>query len=164
MTSAAASRIKVGCTVRRLSFTAVIDEQRANKPLLDKLGLTYPQFLVMLVLWAEDDQTVSGIGDKLFLESSTLTPLLKRLEAAGYVRRVRCTTDERQVRIRLTEAGTALHEQAKQHSPDWVERAFGSNGADAQSLKERIIALRDQLLSGQEPADSLRQEKPSKTG
>src|SRR4051812_28992647 len=62
---------------------------RANKPLLDKLGLTYPQFLVMLVLWAEDDQTVSRIGDRLFLESNTLTPLLKRLEAAGYIHRTR---------------------------------------------------------------------------
>jgi MarR family transcriptional regulator, organic hydroperoxide resistance regulator len=131
---------------------------RANKPLLDKLGLTYPQFLVMLVLWAEDDQTVGGIGDKLFLESSTLTPLLKRLEAAGYVRRVRCTADERQVRIHLTEAGRGLQERAKQHSPDWVERAFGSNKADAQALKERIIALRDRLLSGQGPVDETRTE------
>ncbi|MFC7557394.1 MarR family winged helix-turn-helix transcriptional regulator [Pseudoroseomonas wenyumeiae] len=71
--------------------------QRANKPLMDKLGLTYPQYLVMVVLWAEDNQTVSRIGDRLFLESSTLTPLLKRLEAAGLVRRQRDTADERQV-------------------------------------------------------------------
>jgi DNA-binding MarR family transcriptional regulator len=133
---------------------------RANKPLLDKLGLTYSQFLVMLVLWSEDDQTVSGIGDRLFLESSTLTPLLKRLEAAGYVRRVRCTADERQVRIRLTEAGKALQERARQHSPDWVERAFGSDKDGAVALKARIIALRDQLLSVPGSAGNPGPEKP----
>src|SRR5688500_2306623 len=60
---------------------------RANKPMLDQLGLTYPQYLVMVVLWAEDDQTVGQIGEKLYLESNTLTPLLKRLEAVGYIRR-----------------------------------------------------------------------------
>src|SRR3712207_6426916 len=81
---------------------------RANKPMLDRLRLTYPQYLVMIVLWAEDGQTVSSIGDKLFLDSSTLTPLLKRLEAAGLVRRARCPEDERQVRVSLTDRGKAL--------------------------------------------------------
>src|SRR3712207_99901 len=68
---------------------------RANKPALDELGLTYPQFLAMAALWAADDQTVGGLGAKLFLDSSTLTPLLKRPEAAGLVERARCAEDER---------------------------------------------------------------------
>jgi len=119
---------------------------RANKPLLDKLGLTYPQFLVMLVLWAEDDQTVSRIGDRLFLESNTLTPLLKRLEAAGYIHRARDATDERQVCIRLTEMGLALRDTAKSVKIEWIDRAFGGDLEAAQALRRNITALRDQLL------------------
>lgn len=85
---------------------------RAYRPHLERLGLTYPQYLVMLVLWEQDDMTVGDIGRRLFLESSTLTPLLKRLEAAGLLHRVRDAEDERQVRVRLTEAGRALHDAA----------------------------------------------------
>src|SRR5258706_16439520 len=86
---------------------------RVYKPLLDELGLTYPQYLVMVLLWEQDDQTVGSLGEKLFLESSTLTPLLKRLEALGYVKRTRDPVDERQVRVRLTERGRALRERAR---------------------------------------------------
>src|SRR5258708_29630936 len=86
---------------------------RVYKPLLDELGLTYPQYLAMVVLWEEDDQTVGSLGERLFLESSTLTPLLKRLEALGHVRRSRDPSDERQVRIRLTEKGHALRVPAQ---------------------------------------------------
>ena len=118
---------------------------RANKPLLEKLGLTYPQFLVMLVLWSEDDQTVGAIGDRLFLESSTLTPLLKRLEAAGYLKRERCAEDERQVRIRLTDQGRALQATATGHHPNWVEQAYGADRDAAESLKRSVIALRERL-------------------
>src|SRR5258707_12339396 len=75
---------------------------RVYKPLLDELGLTYPQYLVMVLLWERDDQTVGSLGEKLFLESSTLTPLLKRLEASGYIRRTRDPDDERQERACLT--------------------------------------------------------------
>ena len=75
---------------------------RVYKPLLDKLGLTYPQYLVMLVLWERDGVPVKDIGERLFLDSGTLTPLLKRLEAAELVRRTRSTEDERQVLIALT--------------------------------------------------------------
>ncbi len=119
---------------------------RANKPMLDKVGLTYPQFLVMIVLWAEDNRTVGAIGEKLFLESSTLTPLLKRLEAAGFVRRDRCTQDERQVRVRLTSQGQALQETLRDHRPEWLERVFGTDVAEARALKHRMMALRDRLL------------------
>ena len=91
------------------------------------------------VLWAEDDQ----IGEKLFLESNTLTPLLKRLQAAGYIERTRCPEDERQVRIRLTDHGQALQERARAHHPEWVERAFGQDHAAAQALKQQIVAPRN---------------------
>jgi DNA-binding MarR family transcriptional regulator len=122
---------------------------RANKPMLDTLGLTYPQYLVMVVLWAEDGQTVGSIGDRLFLDSSTLTPLLKRLEAAGLVRRARCAEDERQVRVSLTEEGKALEEEARKHRPAWVAWAFGANPEGAKALKESVVALRERLLAGQ---------------
>ena len=81
---------------------------RAYKGLLERLGLTYPQYLVLMVLWEADDQTVKAIGDRLFLDSGTLTPLLKRMEAAGLVNRRRDAADERQVRIALTDAARAL--------------------------------------------------------
>src|SRR5205809_497971 len=83
---------------------------RVYKPLLDRLGLTYPQYLVMLVLWERDDVPLKDIGEKLFLDSGTLTPLLKRLEAAGLVKRTRSTEDERHVLIALTPQGQALKE------------------------------------------------------
>ena len=123
---------------------------RANKPVLDALGLTYPQYLAMVALWAEDGQTVGGLGDRLFLESSTLTPLLKRLEAAGLVKRARCAEDERQVRVSLTEKGEALHGEARKHHPAWAARAFADDPDGAEALKERVVALRERLLAGQE--------------
>ena len=122
---------------------------RANKPMLDKLGLTYPQYLVLVALWAEDHQTVGGLGAKLFLESSTLTPLLKRLEAAGYVRRTRCPEDQRQVRIRLTEAGWALREKAAARKPEWVSRVFDDDAEAVRDLRRRVVALRDRLVPGE---------------
>jgi DNA-binding MarR family transcriptional regulator len=123
---------------------------RANKPMHEAVGLTYSQYLVMVVLWAEDDQTVSSIGEKLFLESNTLTPLLKRLEAAGYVRRTRDPADERQVRIRLTDQGRALHDKAcNQQRPAWIERAFGGDQEAVRELRDRIIAVRDRLNADQ---------------
>ena len=86
---------------------------RVYKPLLDRLGLTYPQYLVMLVLWERDDVPVKEIGERLFLDSGTLTPLLKRLEAAGLIKRTRSKQDERQVLTALTAEGKVLREQAK---------------------------------------------------
>ena len=80
----------------------------AYKPFLDPLGLTYPQYLVMLVLWEADNLKVNEIGAKLHLDSGTLTPLLKRLEAAGYLKRTRDASDERQVRVSLTKSGVNL--------------------------------------------------------
>lgn len=93
-------------------YTAGIAIQRAYKPFLDKLHLTYPQYLVLNVLWREDEQTVGTIAHSLALESSTLTPLLKRLEAAGLLQRTRNLSNERQVVVALTDEGRALQHKA----------------------------------------------------
>src|ERR1700754_1774854 len=86
-------------------YSAAHAFNRIYKPLLDRLGLTYPQYLVMLVLWERDGVAVKEIGERLYLDSGTLTPLLKRLEAAGFVKRSRSSEDERQVLIALTAQG-----------------------------------------------------------
>jgi MarR family transcriptional regulator, organic hydroperoxide resistance regulator len=93
-------------------YSAGMAIQRLYKPLLDQLGLTYPQYLVLNVLWASDHQTVGGIAEELSLESSTLTPLLKRLETAGLVTRTRNPENERQVVIGLTAEGRGLRSRA----------------------------------------------------
>ncbi len=91
----------------------------------------------MVAPWGEDNQRVGGIGDKLFLEISTLAPLLKRLEAAGLVRRARCAEDERQVRVSLTEQGKALQDEARKHHPTRIERAFSDDPEGAKAPGER---------------------------
>ncbi|MBP0446257.1 MarR family transcriptional regulator [Roseomonas sp. SSH11] len=117
---------------------------RVYKPLLEPLGLTYPQFLVMLSLWAEDGLTVGQIGDRLFLESNTLTPLLKRLEAAGLVARARDARDERVVRVRLTPAGRGLREGAEA-IPGCILQASGLEAQEATRLREEVERLRRAL-------------------
>src|SRR5580700_4972411 len=94
-------------------YSAAHAFNRVYKPLLDRLGLTYPQYLVMLVLWERDGVPVKEIGERLFLDSGTLTPLLKRLEQAGQIKRTRSTEDERQVLIGLTAQGHALKDKAR---------------------------------------------------
>lgn len=118
---------------------------RVYKPLLDSLGLTYPQYLVMVALWSEDGQTVGSLGQKLFLESSTLTPLIKRLEAIGYLTRSRDPLDERQVRVRLSGTGLALRETAR-GIPDCIRDATGVSADALQSLKAHIAEIRENLL------------------
>ena len=117
---------------------------RLYKPLLDELGLTYPQYLVMVTLWERDDRTLSEIGERLFLESNTLTPLLKRMEVAGLVSRSRDPADERQVRLRLTDEGRALLDKARQVPPCVLE-ATGLSSEQARSLTDQIGALRTAL-------------------
>lgn len=117
---------------------------RVYKPLLDELGLTYPQYLVMVLLWERDGQTVGGLGDRLFLESSTLTPLLKRLEALGHVTRERDPADERQVRVRLTASGRALREKARE-IPDCILAASGLQPEQLRRLRDDLTALREAL-------------------
>lgn len=118
---------------------------RFYKPLLAELKLTYPQYLVMIALWAEDNQTVGDIGGKLFLESSTLTPLLKRLEALGYLARKRDPEDERQVRLTLTEQGSSLRKKARDVG-GCVGAATGMTADAAIKLRDEIVALRDSLM------------------
>ena len=119
---------------------------RVYKPLLDRLGLTYPQYLVMLVLWERDDVSVKDIGERLFLDSGTLTPLLKRLEAAGLIKRTRNKDDERQVLIALTAQGEALREQAKM-LPEAILAASACSIGELTALKTDLVALRDRLLA-----------------
>ncbi|WP_072396737.1 MarR family transcriptional regulator [Hyphomicrobium sp. CS1GBMeth3] len=119
---------------------------RAYKPLLDKHGLTYPQYLVMIVLWDRDGRTVGSIGDELFLESSTLTPLLKRLEAAGYVRRARDPDDERQVCVFLTKKGEELRAKLAD-VPRHMLKAFGCGRDDVERLNAEINAVRNNVMA-----------------
>ncbi|MDO8401759.1 MAG: MarR family transcriptional regulator [Bradyrhizobium sp.] len=117
---------------------------RAYKPLLDRLGLTYPQYLVMLVLWERDGVPVKDIGERLMLDSGTLTPLLKRLEAAELVKRTRSTEDERQVLIALTPRGQALKEKARA-VPEAILAASNCSVAELLAMKNELIGLRDRL-------------------
>ncbi len=117
---------------------------RVYKPMLDRLGLTYPQYLVMLVLWERDDVPVKDIGERLFLDSGTLTPLLKRLEAADLIKRTRSTEDERQVLIALTPQGQALREKARS-MPQSILAASACSIGELSAMKNEIVALRDRL-------------------
>jgi MarR family transcriptional regulator, organic hydroperoxide resistance regulator len=108
------------------------------------LGLTYLQYIVLVTLYQQDDQTVGGLGDKLFLDSSTLTPLLKRLEAMGHLTRQRDPEDERQVRLRITPQGRSVRERALDYRSELVE-AMGLGAADFQHLREDLVKLRTNL-------------------
>lgn len=133
-------------------YSASLALTKTYKPLLDKLGLTYPQYLVMLVLWEQDDVLVKEIGNLLFLDSGTLTPLLKRLEAAGFIQRNRDASDERQVRITLTTQGKHLKKAARE-VPLQIMCASGLQRDSVAGLRRQLSALRDQLneqLSRQE--------------
>ncbi|WP_323018768.1 MarR family transcriptional regulator [Castellaniella sp.] len=115
---------------------------------LAELGLTYPQYLVMLVLWESDGLTVTALGDRLYLDSATLTPLLKRLQALGLLRRDRAQADQRQVLVTLTQAGRALQQRA--HAvPQGVMCATGCTPAQAQVLKAELEELRAHLQGAQ---------------
>jgi DNA-binding MarR family transcriptional regulator len=118
---------------------------RAYAPLLEPLGITYPQYLVMIVLWEEDGASVKRIGERLALDSGTLTPLLKRLEQQGLVARRRSEEDERVVHIDLTQAGKALRAKAKRIPHTLACRA----GFDVESRRGRegIAELRRELLA-----------------
>ncbi|MDD3446954.1 MAG: MarR family transcriptional regulator [Zavarzinia sp.] len=120
---------------------------RAYRPMLAAIGLTYPQYLAMLVLWEADDLTVGALGERLFLDSGTLTPLLKRLEALGHVERRRDPADERQVRVRLTESGRALEAEARKHYETMV-CGLGVSGEQIRALREATVAFRRSLAAG----------------
>jgi MarR family transcriptional regulator, organic hydroperoxide resistance regulator len=125
-------------------YSASLAMTKTYKPFLDKIGLTYPQYLVMLVLWQQDDILVKAIGEKLFLDSGTLTPLLKRLEASSLIARTRDETDERQVRITLTKEGRALKKKA-QCIPQQVLCASGQPQEALERLRAQLSAIRNDL-------------------
>jgi DNA-binding MarR family transcriptional regulator len=125
-------------------YSAQLAMTKVYRKLLTDLGLTYPQYLVMLVLWEADGVTVSQIGERLFLDSATLTPLLKRLEAAGLVQRQRAIEDERQVVISLTTAGRALKRKAGA-VPEAIFCAAGCELDELIALKTQLDHLRTQL-------------------
>ena len=137
---------------RQLCFSlygASMAVSRTYKPLLDRLGITYPQYLVLLALWEEDGRTVGAIAARLALESSTVTPLVKRLAVAGLVSRTRNPADERQVQVHLTERGAALREACGCLAEELLERS-GMAGKRLATLNKDVQALRD-ALTGRRP-------------
>lgn len=127
-------------------YSAGMAIQRTYKPLLDDLGVTYPQYLVLTVLWREGERTVGAIAERLALESSTLTPLLKRLEAAGLVTRARNPENERQVVIGLTDRGRALEARAGCLG-EALLAASGESPAALAALNRQVRSLRDTLYA-----------------
>ncbi|RWN54892.1 MarR family transcriptional regulator [Mesorhizobium sp.] len=125
-------------------YSAGMAIQRVYKPLLDDLGLTYPQYLVLNVLWREDKLTVGSIAERLALESSTLTPLLKRLEAAGLLRRTRNPANERQVVVALTDKGRELRSRAGCLA-DALLSSSGQSPAHLNQINRDVRELRDAI-------------------
>ncbi|GAB3625653.1 MarR family transcriptional regulator [Pandoraea terrae] len=125
-------------------YSASLAMTKAYKPFLDRLGLTYPQYLAMLVLWEADDVPVSHLGTRLGLDSGTLTPLLKRLENMGLLARRRGDDDERQVFIELTPRGVSLKREARL-VPSQVLHASGQTADEQTALRAQLLALRDAL-------------------
>jgi DNA-binding MarR family transcriptional regulator len=126
-------------------YSASLAMTKVYKPLLDELGLTYPQYLAMLALWEHDGATVSELGQRLRLDSGTLTPLLKRLEAAGLIVRIRAVEDERRVHITLTAAGRRLRGKAEK-VPGCVLEATDCSVSDLVQLTRQVQQLRDRLV------------------
>ncbi|MFL0288204.1 MarR family winged helix-turn-helix transcriptional regulator [Mycobacterium sp. SMC-21] len=116
----------------------------AYRPILSELNLTYPQYLVLLVLWEEERVTVGRLGERLQLDSGTLSPLLKRLEANGFIRRERSLQDERQVEVTLTPAGRKLEGKA-QCIPQQLGARMGITEREAADLRDAIHRLTDAL-------------------
>lgn len=127
-------------------YSASLAMTTVYQPLLAALGLTYPQYLVMLVLWEGDGLTVSEIGKRLYLDSGTLTPLLKRLEASGLIGRLRDVKDERRVRINLTAAGRRLRSKAAK-IPACILAATQRSLPEVVSLTRQVKALRTRLTA-----------------
>lgn len=126
-------------------YGASMAMNRVYKPMLDRLGLTYPQYLLLHVLWEQDDRTIGAIAERLSLESSTITPLVKRLAAAGIVTRERDPRDERQVRVRLTDKGRAL-EGERECVAQSVFARTGLSAAQIELLTDQIQTLRQTLV------------------
>jgi len=124
-------------------YSANLAYGRAYKPILEQLGLTYTQYIAIVALWENDHQTVSGLGEKLFLESNTLTPILKKLEGMGYLRRQRDSADERQVLVSLTDAGRLLREKGLTMN---LVKASGLTAEQFGKMQKGVATLRDNLI------------------
>ncbi len=140
---AAAADLKLSDFLCFAVYSANLAFGKAYKPLLEKLGLTYTQYITIVALWEQDDQTVGSLGEKLFLESNTLTPILKKLEAMGFVERQRDPADERQVRIGLTKNGRRLREKAREVS---LAGATGLAPDEFARLQKTIVTMRNNLI------------------
>lgn len=125
-------------------YSTMLGLNKVYRELLKDLEITYPQYLVMLVLWERDGLTVGEIAERVFLDSPTVTPLLKRLEAAGLVSRDRSPQDERQVLITLTPAGRGLRQRAS-HLPQCIVDASDTELAELIDLRDRLLALRERM-------------------
>ena len=123
-------------------YSANLAFGRAYRPILDKLGLTYTQYIALVALWEKDDQTVGELGEKMFLESNTLTPILKKLEQTGFIERRRDPADERQVRIKLTAKGSELR------SHEIGNELFDATGLGDSfvDVQQSVAKLRDNLM------------------
>jgi MarR family transcriptional regulator, organic hydroperoxide resistance regulator len=128
-------------------YSAMHAVNKAYMPLLEKIALTYPQYLAMLVLWESDDITVKQLGERLFLDSGTLTPLLKRLEGMGLVHRARDPRDERKVRLSLTDRGKELRREALS-IPGQIAAAMGRPADDLKAVRKELRRIRNSLLQG----------------
>jgi DNA-binding MarR family transcriptional regulator len=126
-------------------YSTLLGVNKIYRKLLRDLDITYPQYLVMLVLWERDHVNVSDICEQLYLETTTLTPLLKRLEARGLIRRERSAADERQVIVTLTKEGRALRERAKA-IPECVAEAVGCSMKDINDLRQKLVRMRTSLF------------------
>jgi DNA-binding MarR family transcriptional regulator len=131
-------------------YSANLAYGRAYKPILEQLGLTYTQYIAIVALWEEDNRTVSSLGEKLFLESNTLTPILKKLEGMGYLRRQRDATDERQVLVSLTDAGRRLREKGL--TMNLIE-ASGLTPEEFPKMQKAVVTLRDNLIKAARDKD-----------
>jgi MarR family transcriptional regulator, organic hydroperoxide resistance regulator len=124
-------------------YSANLAYGRAYKPILEELGLTYTQYIAIVALWEQDNQTVSSLGEKLFLESNTLTPILKKLEGMGYLHRQRDPTDERQVLVSLTDAGRRLREKGLGMN---LVKASGLTPEEFGKMQKGVVTLRSNLI------------------
>ena len=140
--SPAPERPKLGEFLCFAIYSANLAFGRAYRPILEKLGLTYTQYVALVALWEQDDQTVGELGEKMFLESNTLTPILKKLEQTGFVERRRDPADERQVRIRLTPKGSELRSQ------EIGNELFDATGLGDSffDVQKSVAKLRDNLM------------------
>jgi DNA-binding MarR family transcriptional regulator len=142
-------------------YSANLAFGRAYKPILEELGITYTQWIAIVALWEDDNQTVKGLGEKLFLESNTLTPILKRLEELGYLRRRRDAADERQVIVSLTEEGRRLREKGGQR--DLVD-ATGLEADEFAKTQKAIVKMRDNLLKQMQESQARAEDPRRKAG